>query len=77
MMTHAWVQLLLFPAPPTNLDGMRKQQSEWWTSRGNYASPEADLSLETNSASPEPGLGYLLPANPVGGHSFNCIVKLC
>jgi hypothetical protein len=22
--------------------------------------------------SPEPGLGYLLPANLVGGHSFNC-----
>jgi hypothetical protein len=75
-MTQAWVQLLLFPAPPTNPNGMRKQQSACWTSRGNYTSPEADLSLKTNSASPKPGLGYLLPANPAEGHSFNCIVKL-
>jgi hypothetical protein len=30
-------------------------------SRGNYASPE-------------PGLGYLLPTNPVGGHSSYCVL---
>jgi hypothetical protein len=31
------------------------------SSGGYYASPEADLSLGTNSASPEPVLCYLLP----------------
>jgi hypothetical protein len=29
-----------------------------------------------NSASPEPGLGYLFPANPTGGHSFNYVAHV-
>jgi hypothetical protein len=33
--------------------------------------PKVDLGLGTNSTSPELGLGYLLLANPAGGHSFN------
>jgi hypothetical protein len=37
----------------------------------NSTSPEVESDIKTNSASPEPGLGYLLPMNPVGGHSFN------
>jgi hypothetical protein len=48
-----------------------------WSSGGNYASPEAGFSLGTNSASSEPGLGYLLLANPAGGHTFNCVVYKC
>jgi hypothetical protein len=37
----------------------------------NFASLEVKLGLLKNS-SPEPGLGYLLPANPAGDHSFDC-----
>jgi hypothetical protein len=40
------------------------------------AEPREETSLGTNSASPEPDLGYPLPANPVGGHSFNCVVHV-
>jgi hypothetical protein len=43
-----------------------------WSSGGNCASPEAGLSLETNSVSPKPSLVYMSPVNPAGGHSFNC-----
>jgi hypothetical protein len=42
-----------------------------WSSGGNCASPEAGLSLETNSVSPKPSLVYMSPVNPAGGHSFN------
>jgi hypothetical protein len=42
----------------------------------NSASPKVDLGLKTNSTSPELCLSYLLPANPVGGHSFNCGVQI-
>jgi hypothetical protein len=65
--------------PPRHLpstDGTRIRQSVGWTSGGNYASPEADLGLGTNSVSPEPSLCYLLPANPTGGHSFNYVVHV-
>jgi hypothetical protein len=41
-------------------------------SSANSASPKVKLGPGTNSASPEPDLSYLLPANPAGGHSFNC-----
>ena len=36
--------------------------------------PEAGLSFRTNSASPD--LGYVLPANSAGGHSFNCVAHV-
>jgi hypothetical protein len=48
--------------PPHNLptpDGTHIRQSTGWSSGGN-------------SASSEPGLGYLLPPNPAVGHSFDC-----
>jgi hypothetical protein len=32
------------------------------------------LILGTNSASSEPGLGYLLPTNAAEGHSFDCVL---
>jgi hypothetical protein len=66
--------------PPRRLstpDGTRIRQSVGWSSGGNYDSPEVSLSLRTNSASPELGLNYLLPVNPTGGHSFNCVVHSC
>jgi hypothetical protein len=52
--------------------GYTYRKSTRWPSGANSASPEANLILRTNAASPEPDLGYLLPTNPVGGHSFNC-----
>jgi hypothetical protein len=45
-------------------------------SGANSASPEVNLALGTNSASPKPGIGYLLPTNLAGGHSFNCGVHV-
>jgi hypothetical protein len=51
-------------------------KSEGWSSGARSTSPEAGLSLETNSASLEPGLGYLLLANPIGGHSLNCVAHV-
>jgi hypothetical protein len=46
-------------------------KSAGWPSGANSASPEVDLSLGANSASLKPGIGYLLAANPTGGHSFD------
>jgi hypothetical protein len=46
-------------------------ESTGWPSSVNSASPEVDLGLGTNSASPKLGLGYLLPTNFAGGYSFN------
>jgi hypothetical protein len=51
--------------------GRTYDKSTCWPSGANSTSLEADLVLRTNSASLEPNLGYLLPTNPVGGHSFN------
>jgi hypothetical protein len=56
---------------PTS-NGTRVRQSMVWPLGRNYALPKADLSLGTNSALPELDLGYLPPANPAEGHSFNC-----
>jgi hypothetical protein len=47
-----------------------------WPSGRNYAKPEVGLSLGTNSASPEPDLGYLLPANPAEDHSSHCVLHV-
>ena len=46
--------------------------STGWPSSANFASHKVNLSLGANSASPDLDLGYLLPANPAEGHSFNC-----
>jgi hypothetical protein len=61
----------------TTPDGTRIRQSIGWSSGGNYASPEASLSLGTNSTLPELGLSYQLPVYPAGGHSFNCVMHSC
>jgi hypothetical protein len=47
-------------------------KSAGWSSGANSVSPEVDPGLGTNSTSSKPGLGYLLPMNPTGGHSFYC-----
>jgi hypothetical protein len=54
--------------------GHAYNKSASWPSGANSASPEDGLILGTNSDSPEPG--YLLPANPAGGHSFNCVAHV-
>jgi hypothetical protein len=66
------------PLPPClpTLDGTHIRQSADWSSGASSTSLEAGLSLGTNSASPGPGLGYLLHANPVGGHSFNFVTHI-
>ena len=56
--------------------GHTYDKSAGWPSGAYFASPEDDLILGTNSASPEPGLDYLLPMNPVEGHSFNCVAHV-
>jgi hypothetical protein len=65
--SHAAYQLLI---------GHAYDKSVGRPSGENSASPEADLNLETNSASCEPELGYLLPVNPARGHSFNCVAHV-
>jgi hypothetical protein len=52
--------------------GHTYDKSTGWPFGANSALPEANLFLGTNSASPEPVLGYLLPVNLAGGHSSNC-----
>jgi hypothetical protein len=67
-------------APPRCLptpDGARVWHIMVWPSGRNYASPKADLSLGTNSASPEPGIAHLHPANPTEGQSFNYSLHDC
>jgi hypothetical protein len=46
------------------------------SSGANSTSPEDSLNLGTNSASPEPGLGYLLHVNLAGDHSFNYVAHV-
>jgi hypothetical protein len=59
--------------PPANSRwDIQYDKSAGWSLGANSTLPEVNLGLATNSASPEPGLGYLLPANPAGDHSFNC-----
>jgi hypothetical protein len=52
------------------------EKSASWPSGARSASLEASSILRTNSTSPEPSLGYLLPVNPVGGHSFNRVMHV-
>jgi hypothetical protein len=47
----------------------RVEASPWGA---NSTLPKVNLNLGTYSALPEPGLSYLLPANPTEGHSFDC-----
>jgi hypothetical protein len=51
-------------------------KSAGWPSGANPTLPKVDSGLGTNATLPRPGLGYLLPANPTGGHSFNCGVHV-
>jgi hypothetical protein len=68
---------LLFPHVVCQLlMGRIYDKSAGWPSGANFASPEANLGLGTNSALLEPSLGYLLLANPAGDHSFNCIAHV-
>jgi hypothetical protein len=73
-------------APPCRLptlNGTLVRQSMVWPSRGNYASPEAGLSLGANSASPRSKLclSHLPPPPPpmntAEGRSFNCSLRDC
>jgi hypothetical protein len=63
--------------PPTNSQwDTQYDKSVGWPSGANSSLPKVDFGLRKTSASPEPDLGYLLPVNPAGGHSFNCITHV-
>jgi hypothetical protein len=67
-----WRMRRLFPYVACQLPmGCRYVKSAGWPSGANSASPEVELSLGTNSTSPEPRLGCLIYVNLAGDHSFN------
>jgi hypothetical protein len=72
--SHSCTTATVPPRRPPTSYGTHIRQSVGWPSGRNSASPEADLSLGKTPSRSSSTSATCPPANPAGGHSFDCVL---